>query len=261
MKGIKIIICICVYCIIFFLTANAQMYEKKDFYPGVREIYRRGYSSSAGDGWWTTYKLDEKGRVVYQENHFRRELRAKYQYEYNSYDDKILQISLAVRKSDQNDTIRNNYQYENGRISRQGTIFSGDTIEHLVFELLDSKGHSIFEYKRIMYRKARDNDSVEIASEELHTLKYNSLNQLIENVIWDPKDDSKIIVTYEYYPTGKLKRCFTKYIPYQEVFGVGGPFGADMFYEYIYDRKGRVKREYVTVDGKKKYKLAVYKYY
>jgi hypothetical protein len=94
----------------------------------------------------------------------------------------------------------------------------------------------------------------------LMTLTFNQHKKISKYEYYFKNDTT--ITEYWYFPTGDLKRRKITRIPEPEIKGVyvPGPGSDDMSYEYKYDKKGRIKKHYTIVEGKR-YRLAKYRYF
>lgn len=96
-------------------------------------------------------------------------------------------------------------------------------------------------------------------------VEYDQQNRLIKRVSTGLNSEMKemeITDSYDYFENGKLKSQRTSYsdTTYHDTRGIGGSNKDIMYYEYEYDTKGRVLKEYVIINEKKQL-LATYQYW
>jgi hypothetical protein len=247
--------------VLFFTNnANAQLFEKQEFYPNIKTVKGKYYSGSGGGGYWSFSKLDNLGRIIEQDSYRKKELRRRYNYAYNSNNDKLYYVvTFDINNPNRLDTISNyEYKYQGDKI-----VYQKDTHRNhrdsTVIQLIESKGDTILIYQHKSYYFRPKTNTIDIF-EQRYTLKYqNDLLVMSEKI--DLNRNEKEITYFEYYSNGRLKRRKIEREPEPELKGfyVGGPGSDDEFYEYKFDKSGRIKTFYRII-GKKKYKIATYEY-
>ena len=267
-------------------SLNAQLFEEKRIFPGVKSIEGKYFNGSGGGGYWTLEELDDRGRIINKKNYKKSRLLAERALVYNEANDLIMDIGIySVNNPARKDSIHISYQYdEKGHISYQCRKFSAkDSIVHQLEEVIGDSLYLYLETSSISLpnnavRTSQTRHKVLLNKQGLVTKKtvivpsqrfklQSALEGNQVNVKWDKAGSHSTpefeTTTYffRYYPNGKLKRRKVEHNPEPEIKGVfvGGPGSDDMGFEYKYDTEGRVIKQYSIVEGKK-YKVAVYKY-
>lgn len=234
--------------LLFVNTASAQLLKEKEFYPGIKTVkgkYSKGYRSIK--------KLDTLGRTIEREGYWKRKLLGRDNYVYNSNNDQLYYIvTFDFNNPNEIDVIvRYEYKYQDDRIVYEKRVYSDN--DSTVMKLIENQGDSILIYQEKLYRFRPQTNTTDIY-EYRYTIKYqNDLVVLLERLNVDKNE--KRITYYEYFPDGMLKRRKTERTPDP----VWEPVD-DMFYEYEFDKLGRVKTYYYIVGGQK-HRGATYKYY
>ncbi|HLO91994.1 MAG TPA: hypothetical protein VK172_12595 [Lentimicrobium sp.] len=285
------------------LTSKAQLFENNQLFPHTKIIKGKYFDGRRYPFWdhpfWSLDYVDSLGRVVVKESHYKKELRSRHEFEYDSHNNKTLQIhTFDINEPETIDTIRYNYTYSGDRITRQVVTFPSDITR--VTELVESVGDSILIYQEksyyfrpntgktdvygktytLTYRNGMlvSNEISETGKTDLsgtvHSLEYtNGLlvnNEVPKNGVemlrkvtfpYRKNNNSKEIRTYEYYNNGRLKRQTIEMIPEpdQQSSFTGSHESDDQYVEYTFDSKGRIKKSYVVFNGKK-FKMVAYKY-
>lgn len=240
-------------------AANAQLFEQKDFYPDVKTVKAKYYNGSGG-GFRSVEKLDDPGRVAEREYYSGNQLRSRQQLTYNPNNDRLYQIeTLDINYPGRVDmTIRYEYEYREGRIVRQKSYHTAS--DSIVILLIGNEGDTclVYQSKSYIFRPKTNTADVH---EKRYTANYSD-GLLIRLEAFDVDKNSKETTHYEYYPNGKLKRRKIERDPEPafKVMYTGGPGGDDMYYEYKFDKSGRIRTLYHIVDAKR-YKIATYRYY
>ena len=246
------------FCIGF---TNAQLFESKQFYPNVKTIKGKYYSGTGGGGYWSIAKLDTLGRTFEEESYRKKRLLSRNNFVYNSNNDKLYQIqTFDVNNPNRiNDTIvRYQYKYQENRIIYKKIVYNSNNFTDL--ELIENKGDTILIYRSKSYYFRPKTNTTDVY-EKIYTLKYKN-ELLIRSEEFDLDENSKENTYFYYYPNGMLQRRKIEREPEPEfgVVYVGGPGSDDMSYKYKFDKFGRIKKLYYII-GKKRYKIATYKYY
>jgi hypothetical protein len=246
--------------LLFFLCVDiqAQLFENIELYPGVDQIIGKYFNGSGGRGYWSLEKVDTLGLIYVKESHYKDKLMSRERIGYDCNNNKTLIIhDYDINNPERVDTFKYMYKYLNNKIVYQkSSMYVNDSSE---ISLLNSFGDSIYIYMLRSYYSSPDKKRI-VKYEKKYSLTYkNSL--LIKSEGVDFKDDTKEIITYEYYNNGRLKHKFIKREPKPliEPIYVGGPGSDDTSYKYKLDDKGRITRYYSIIKGKK-FKLATYKY-
>jgi len=235
---------ISVLTVLFFITkADAQLFKKHELYPTIKTVKGKYYNGSGGGGYWSIAKLDTLGRTIIKESYRKKILLARDSFVYNSNDDLLYHIvTFDINNPNRIDIIsRYEYKYQDNII-----VYQKEGISLAVIELIKNKADTLIYQTKYSYPK------------RMYILK-NGLLVYSENY-------SEGETTYfEYYPNGRLKRRkIEREPPISELDAidnmyVGGPGSDDEFYKYKFDKSGRIKTFYRII-GKKKYKIATYRY-
>lgn len=239
---------------------NAQLFVTQEIYPDISTVEGKYYNGSGGGGYWSVAKLDTLGRTIEKESYRKKELLARDKFVYNSNNDQLYYIvTYDINSPNRIDTISNyEYKYQGDRIVYQKNT-NKNRRDSTVIQLIENKGDSILIYQDKSYYFRPKTNTTDIY-ERIHTLKYQK-GLLVRKEKIDLNRNEKEITYFEYYPNGRLKRRKIEREPEPELKGVyvGGPGSDDEFYEYKFDKWGRIKTFYRII-GKKKYKIATYKY-
>jgi hypothetical protein len=243
---------------VLLLPLNAQLFQEKEFYPGVKRIKTKQYSGSGGGGYWTSELLDSLGRTVEKKNYRHIKLLAKWVFIYNQNNDLTFEIqNYDINNQNEIDTFRYLYSYDNQKIIKQ--LINYTSYDSTVTRLISIQGDSIFNYQCIDYHYRVDKNLLE-TFEKNYILTFKE-GLLIKKEEFEPSNKCMTITIFEYYNNGKLKRRTIERIPDPEIKSVyvGGPGADDMSYEYKYDSFGRVIEYFIIIEGRK-YKMTEYKY-
>lgn len=237
---------------------NAQLFVTHEIYPGITTIKMKSYNGTGGGGYWSIAKLDTLGRTIEREGYRKSELLTRSNYVYNSNNDQLhFIVSFDINHPNQIDTISNyEYKYQGNRIVYQKNT-NRNRRDSIVTQLIENKGDTILIYRNRTYYFRPKTNTTDIY-ERIYTLKYQN-GLLVHSEKFDFDRNEKEITYFEYYPNGKLKHRIIEREPEFEVLYTGGPGSDDEFYEYKFDKSGRVKTFYRVI-GRKKYKIATYKY-
>lgn len=239
---------------------NAQLFAVDEIYPETTTIKGKYYNGSGDGGYWTIAKLDTLGRIIEKESYQKNNLLARYNYVYNSNNDQLYYIvSFDINHPNQIDTI-SNYEYkyhENWIVYQKNT--KKNRCDSTVVQLIENQGDTILTYRDKSYYFRPKTNTTDVY-ERIHTLKYQN-GLLVCTEKFDLDRNEKEITYFDYYPNGRLKRRKIERKPEPEFNAhyAGGPGSDDEFYEYKLDKLGRIKTFYRII-GKKKYKIATYKY-
>jgi hypothetical protein len=228
--------------------------------PGVKVRKTKEFSGTGGRGYWNLKYYDQKGRMILQEKYRKRILMSRNAYEYNVQNDEVLSVSLYdINYPGKVDTISvETYEYdESGQaILNKSTI--GKTV--ITTRKTASSLPNMSEYHVISEHYWQEKDIITYDTTTFHVI-LNNKNFIEKKIRRNRVSGEKEITDFEYFDNGKLKRTKVTRIPVPEypVVYTGGPRGDDMSYKYKYNKKGRVKKLYTIVEGKK-YKLEEYTY-
>ena len=257
------------FSILFFANTNAQLRLEggaprvpdvsREFYSDVRAIKmifgHRSGSGSIGRGFWNISRLDSLGRVIERESRRNRRLLSLENLVYNDNNDVLYRIITNPNRT--NDTIsRFEYKYLGNRIVYQRQTF--DNTDLFVTRLIESEGDSVFVYEQRHYFFRVDGS--EHISVRTYILSYRN-EQLVRSERID--DNRRRILFFEYHPNGLLKR--TKTVTKREEESIlagrwaGGPWGNDVFFEYEFDRYGRIRTLYYIIEGRR-HRIATFRY-
>lgn len=239
---------------------NAQLFVTNETHPGISTIEEKYYSNSGGKGYRTIKKLDALGRTIEKHSYRKDKLLAIDKFEYNSNNNQLNYIAAYdINNPTKVDTVSNyKYKYQGGRIVYQKRTWGNDQ-DSIVIILTENKGDSILIYhEKSHYFRSKTNTTD--VYEKTHTLKYQE-DLLVRHEKRDLHNNQKEITYFEYYPNGRLKRRTIerdkKFVP--EGYYMGVPGADDQYYEYKFDKVGRIKTLYLHIN-KIKYKIATYKY-
>jgi hypothetical protein len=239
-------------------TIKAQLFEQNELFPEIKSIKGKYYNGSGSGRYWSLDYMDSIGRVIKKESFRNNQLMSRNEIKYDNHNNIIFNIqTFDFNNPARIDTFRYEYKYSDNRIIYQYRKLSVN--DSTVIELIKNEGDSICKYQEKAFY-FRPNTGKTDVYETIYTLRYkNSL--LISNEIFDPKDKSKEIKTYEYFDNGRLKRRTINRIPEPELKGnyIGGPGSDDEYYKYNLDSQGRIKIFFRIINGKT-YKIATYKY-
>ena len=73
---------------------NAQLFEKKELYPGVSIITGTYYNGSGGEGYWNQEVIDSQGRAVKKKSYKKETLLSENHTVYDNKNNKIALIPL-----------------------------------------------------------------------------------------------------------------------------------------------------------------------
>ncbi len=232
------------------LSTEAQLFETNVLYPNTGTI-----TGKYGRGFWSLEYVDARGRVIGKENHFKKELRSAYKMEYDDHDNKILEINTFDCNEPGIDTIQYVYKYAGNRIIYQRCTYSDN--DSTVIELTENLGDTLLKYRKQDFYYRPDSKKTEVL-ETQYILTYKG-NRLVSKKKFEKDRKSTKITNFDYYNNGRVKRRVIENIPKTGGVYIGGPGSDDMSYKYRLDSQGRIKVEYVIVEGKK-YKMAKYRY-
>lgn len=239
---------------------NAQLFMTQEIYQDISTVKAKYYNGSGGGGYWSVAKLDALGRTIEKESYRKKELLARDRFVYNSNNDQLYYIvTYDINNPKRMDTISNyEYKYQGDRIVYQKNI-NKNRRDSTVIQLMENKGDSILIYQDKSYYCRPKTNTTDIY-ERIHILKYQK-DLLVYKEKVDLNRNEKEITYYEYYPNDRLKRRKIEREPERELREVyiGGPGSDSEFYEYKFDKQGRIKTLY-RIMGKRKYKIATYKY-
>ena len=237
---------------------DAQLFVTKEIYPDIATVNGKYYNGTGGGGYWDIAKLDTLGRIIEKESYRKNKLLAKYNYTYNLNNDQLYYVvSFDTNHPNQIDTISNyEYKYQGDIIVYQKNT-NKNRRDSTVIQLIENKGDSILTYQDRSYYFRPKTNTTDIY-ERIHTLKYQN-GLLVYSEEFDINREKKEMKYFEYYPNGMLKRRKIEREPELKGYYSGGPGSDDEFYEYEFDKSGRIKTFYRII-GKKKYKIATYKY-
>ena len=248
-------------CLIILLipsTSNAQLFEDVELFPQTNIIKGKYYNGSGGGGYWSLAYVDSIGRVVVKESYHKKQLMSRRKIEYDNHNNKVFDIqTFDFNNLERIDTFKFEYKYSENRIIYQYRKLSDD--DSTVIELIENEGDSIIKYQEKTYYYRPKTGKTDVY-ETIYTLTYRN-DLLIGNEILNKENNSKEIKTFEYDDNVRLKRRVVERIPRPELNGfyTGGPGSDDEFYKYKLDSKGRIKKYYKIINGKR-YKIAVYYY-
>lgn len=240
------------------VIVSAQLFDENKLFPNVTTIKGKYFNGTGGGRYRSLDFVDSTGRIVKKESYHKNQLMSKRIISYDHHHNKILDIqTFDFNNPARTDTSRYRYKYAGNRIVYQYRKLSDN--DSTVTKLIENIGDSVLVYqeKSFYYRPKTGKTDV---YETIYTLKFRK-GLLVRNEIYDKERNSKQIKTYEYYDTGRLKRRLPERIPKpeHEAVYVGGPGSDDEYYKYKFDSKGRIRRFYRIVNGKR-YKIAVYNY-
>lgn len=251
---------IIIILILFFnQSLHSQIAFQEKLYPGVRVIKTVQFNGSGGGGYWNQKYLDQKGRVVVEEKYKKKKLLAVYAHSYDEFNNKTLSATVfsinQVSGENEFRTSKFSYLYEHGKaIEKQSTIGNWNSTKRIERQI-DSTTFEIVEISQSNYfNEERINTTIKI-------LELNSKGKVVKVIENQYGNNGTRTTYYQYFENGELKRRIIERDPEPELKGtfVSSPGSDDMSWEYDYDKKGRIKKSYSIVDGKK-YKLEKYKY-
>ncbi|MCW3467038.1 hypothetical protein [Chitinophaga nivalis] len=235
--------------------AKAQLFHTADLYPTTTSIKSRSFNGT-GKGFWSFKLLDTLGRVMDEKIYRKKELVVNYLYTYNDKNDITTTIAISEKNPyRKRDTTTYIYTYLENHISQEQCIYHNNRGDQ--YNLI-SHQDSVFTYHYISYSDwARQQDIP--ATAETHILTYRQ-GLLVKKESIRPNGD-KTTTWFEYDTHQQLIRRKIERDPIlrEKTVYTGGPGSDDQYYSYIYDKKGRIKRLYTTVEDKT-YQLATYQY-
>ncbi|MCB0840864.1 MAG: hypothetical protein KDD99_29550 [Bacteroidetes bacterium] len=239
---------------------NAQLFEKKELYPGVSIITGTYYNGSGGEGYWNQEVIDSQGRAVKKKSYKKETLLSENHTVYDNKNNKIALISIYdINRPNQSDTAWTcSYEYQNGEIISQTT--QNRSGSSTTIKLQSVEGDSAYTYIETTSHN-RPNSRVSGQNKKEHRIIKTENGLIKEWTETDLSNGDKLIKTFTYYSNGQLQRRMIKRVPEPELKTVylGGPGGDDETWEYKYDKAGRVRTSFKLVNGKK-YKIAKYDY-
>jgi len=139
----KKIIAIILPLLFFASKANAQLFKEQELYPNVKTIKTKHHNRCCGNGFWNIVKLDTLGRIVEKEYYFKRKLRARHNFIYNSNNDKLYEaVTFDINIPNRIDTIsRYEYKYQGNRIVYQKRISSRN--DSTVIRLIENQDDTV----------------------------------------------------------------------------------------------------------------------
>lgn len=239
-------------------TVNAQLFEENELFPNVKTIKGKYFNVSGGKGWRSLDYVDSLGRVTMKESYHKRQLMSRHEIEYDDHNNEILsKHTFDINDPQKINSCRYAYKYSGDRIVYQCLKCSAN--DSTVIELKENLGDSVLVYqeKAFYYRPTTGNTHV---YETVFTLKYKN-GLLTSKEIYKKEGNSKVIETYEYFANGRLQHRIIERIPKpaQKSTYIGAPGSDDEYYKYIVDSKGRVKKFFKIIEGKK-FRMVAYNY-
>ena len=239
-------------------SVSAQLFEDNELFPNVTTIKRKYFNGTGNRGYWSLEHVDSIGRVIKEESYQKRRLLSRRKIEYDNQNNKIFDIqTFDFNNLGRIDTFKFEYKYSENLIIYQYRKLSDN--DSTIIELIENEGDSIFKYQEKTYYYRPKTGKTDVY-ETLYTLTYRN-DLLISNEILNKEKNSKEIKTFEYDDNARLKRRVIERIPRPELNGfyTGGPGSDDEFYKYKLDSKGRIKKYFKIINGKR-YKIVVYYY-
>jgi hypothetical protein len=247
---------------VIFLSQNVKaqiVYEEKTF-PRVRVIKTKQFGGSGGNGYWNYKYLDKKGLVILEEKYKKKELLAVYSKRYDQNGNLIFESTVYdINHPNGEDDYRTSeisYKYDDtGRPIEKITKIGSSNYVEKIKRQIDS---STFEVMKINSSSYSNNTSIDTT---LTVIKLNDKGQVMRSETNQLGSTGTNTTDYIYYDHGKLKRriIHRNPKPEMEIVYTGWPGSDDMSWEYEYDKKGRIKKLYSIVNGRKT-KLEEYSY-
>ena len=245
--------------LIFVLLSNGQILRSPDVYldlyhdSGITKLKKREFNNG---GKWTSYELDSIGRVVEKRSFRRKAPLSITRYTYNNNNDITSIISTYdMTKPLHFDTLQ--YEYSNGKIVSETDKPSRGISTS--YRMIENKGDSTLIYNFSDYVYSPDK-KIKHEAEDTLIVTYRGNLRVKEEEIRD-RSTNKLITLYEYFENGNVKRRVMKVFSTAGIkpMLMGAPGADDMTYKYTYDKNGRIRDNYVTLNSKT-YKLATYYY-
>lgn len=219
--------------IALLITISSDSYSqitrnKNIVYPGVKKLIAR-YSSI----YKTIIHIDEKGRINHIKNYKTSELLHEYIMKHNDNNDVVSVLTKYSNPKDKRKTSlsKTEYKYDsNGNITFQKSSSSdGKTTTWILQEI---KGDSIYVYDR----------KTDLGEHE-YIIKKNEKEEIIwKKRYWDDDQEFRIS-TMEFDAHGHYKRAQRFNGKNEKIY--------DAIYTNELDKKGRVKKVYIEIDGEK----------
>lgn len=198
-------------------------------------------------GWHYEYTYSGNGKVKTQRSFHRNNLTARYEFEYDSMGNKVLEKCLdIINKKDAPEVYITEYSYEeNGRIKNQTLIFHDNKIMWIKDSISYTDKNQIASYKKTMPAlSARAQESF-----EKHVLTYTEKG-LIRNSSMVNNLDSSRKARYVYNEEGDPSAIE---ISERMVFNKQEPTNfLEIIYSYKYDKNRNWIKRYARVNGSKK---------
>lgn len=237
---------------------RAQVFYDKNFYSNTSSQKGKYFSGSGGGSFWSLKKYDSLGRTVEYRSYRKAKLLHVTKYIYNSNNDIIYWLTSTDKSNltKLDTTYSFEYSYKNKIITYQKQVFNTSGNNSVILELIGNVGDTILTYKQTD-RFYRAKTIEEFNKEHLLTYKSGLLTSLKE---YDLEEKTTKTTYWEYYSNGHVKRRKIIRTPEDKsIKYAGGPASDDMSYIYHFDKKGRIKKLFHEIDGRK-YKVAVYSY-
>jgi hypothetical protein len=239
---------------------KAQLFDDKEFYPGIRKIKTYIYNGTEDKGFWSLKTLDSLGRVITEKSYRKHDLLRVVVYKYNAQNDKILEMDISrINRATRIDTTKTDYRYnESHEIIYQKTTFNRNSSIEIRFK--EALNDTVKIYQYTSYDFHQDINRI-MKRNETYTITTNREHQIVIFETRDPLTHEAVIKWSSYDEHGRLQNQKMEWIPPRKIqpMYVGGPGGDDISYHYILDKKGRIRITYLIANNKK-YKMAKYNY-
>lgn len=239
-------------------TVKSQLFVHNELFPEVKSIKGKYYNGSGSGRYWSLDYVDSIGRVIKKESYRNNQLMSRNEIKYDNQNNILFDIqTFDFNNPKRIHAFKYEYKYYDNRIVYQYRKLSAN--DSTVTELINNEGDSILKYQEKTYYFRPKTGKTDVY-ETVYTLKYKN-RLLISNEIFDQKDNSKEIKTYEYFENGRLKRRVIQTIPEHQIKDEyeGGPESDDEYYKYDLDSHGRIKIFFRIINGRT-FKIAAYKY-
>ena len=244
--------------------AHGEITPTEIFPAGVQRVKVKDYGGQGG--FWSMKYLDERGRVVTEENYRRRSLRYRFHNEYNDCDDIIRRrTSYDGNNRSRRDTVTFDFVYDGD--CRVRTDFIRHAVSPSRIDLTDVSGDTLT-YVTTSYH-TRGKDTLQRSS-STNRYVFDAAGKMTYYETLFPERNFAIVEHYSYDSAGRLlhrttaERVLQKGLPVHPYppfeCATCPPEASDQRWEYKLDKRGRPVRRH-TILGDRRILVNKYKYY
>jgi len=236
-------LCLPIFLLLTVIVKGQSIDIEKEHFRKVRSIEVSSFNSSCAEkGFRAVYVFDSSGCAIESQHYFKRELRAKYKYLYNS--SRLLTQKIQV--FDINNKIRIDSTHYYYTIDTEGKISSKTMIFGMDKRFWQKCNYSHFDKHGFPETVVVENEHGEKSTDCItyDTLGHITLIKKLDN------DSLKTIEERKYNSFGDV--IYSNWPPFAYGSWAGGSrYSVVEIYEYTYDKQNRWTEKYVICDGKK----------